>query len=46
MLKRVLHEPLLYFTLAAVVIFVAEGLLTLTRQGSKSHSQQASSRYS
>lgn len=27
MLKRILHEPLLHFTLAAVVIFVAYGLL-------------------
>jgi hypothetical protein len=27
MLKRLLHEPLLHFTLAAVVIFVAYGLL-------------------
>lgn len=27
MLKRVLHEPLLHFTLAAVVIFIAYGLL-------------------
>ena len=27
MLKRVLHEPLLHFALAAVVIFVAYGLI-------------------
>lgn len=32
MLKRLLHEPLLHFTLAAVVIFVAYGLLAPSGQ--------------
>jgi len=32
MLKRVLHEPLLYFTLAAVAIFLAYGLLAPSDQ--------------
>jgi hypothetical protein len=32
MLKRLLHEPLLHFTLAAVVIFAAYGLLAPTDQ--------------